>query len=59
LIETKVKGHEVVAPEEPEEPEVINLMDALRKSVAKATGSRKPVKGKAAPKKRARRKKAS
>ncbi|HEX3659113.1 MAG TPA: Ku protein [Pirellulales bacterium] len=59
LIETKVKGHEVVAPEEPEEPEVINLMDALRKSVAKATGGRKTTKRKTAPKKRARRKKAS
>jgi len=37
LIHAKVKGHEVVAPDdEEEEPEVLNLMDALRKSVADA-----------------------
>jgi DNA end-binding protein Ku len=35
LIEQKVKGHEIVAPEEEEEPEVINLMEALEKSVAR------------------------
>ena len=34
-IEAKQKGQEIVAPEE-EEPEVINLMDALRRSVARA-----------------------
>ena len=34
LIDAKVEGREVVAPEEEEEPEVINLMDALRKSLA-------------------------
>jgi DNA end-binding protein Ku len=44
LIQAKVKGHETVAPdEEDEEPEVLNLMEALRKSVADARsgGSRK------------------
>ena len=34
LIEAKVEGREIVAPpEEEEEAEVVNLMDALRKSI--------------------------
>ena len=37
-IEAKVEGRELVAPEVNEEPEVINLMDALRQSVERATG---------------------
>jgi DNA end-binding protein Ku len=44
LIEAKKKGHEVVEPEEKEEePEVINLMEALKQSVeqAKSGTSRK------------------
>jgi DNA end-binding protein Ku len=36
LIQAKVEGKEVVAPPAPEEPHVINLMDALKKSVAAA-----------------------
>jgi DNA end-binding protein Ku len=36
LIEAKVQGKEIVAPPEREEPHVINLMDALKKSVAAA-----------------------
>lgn len=36
LIEAKVEGKEVVAPPAEEETQVINLMDALRQSVAKA-----------------------
>src|SRR5206468_8517285 len=36
LIEAKVQGKEVVSPPAAEEPEVINLMDALKKSVAAA-----------------------
>src|SRR5262245_5105646 len=36
LIEAKVEGREVVAPPAAEEPHVINLMDALKKSVAAA-----------------------
>jgi DNA end-binding protein Ku len=37
LIDTKKKGHEAVAPDEAqEEPEVINLMEALTQSVAQA-----------------------
>ena len=39
-IQAKAKGHEVAAPEE-EEPEVINLMDALQRSVAEV-GSKRP-----------------
>ena len=48
LIEAKVEGKEIVAPPEREAPHVINLMDALKKSVAaaksngrKETGGRK------------------
>ena len=36
LIEAKVQGKELVSPPAAEEPEVINLMDALKKSVAAA-----------------------
>ena len=36
LIESKVEGKEIVSPPPAEEPEVINLMDALKKSVARA-----------------------
>ena len=39
LIEAKVEGKEMVAPPEREEPHVINLMDALKKSVAAAKGN--------------------
>jgi DNA end-binding protein Ku len=38
LIEAKVAGQEIVAPPIHEEAQVINLMDALRKSVAQAQG---------------------
>jgi DNA end-binding protein Ku len=34
LIDAKVHGHEIVAPEEEEEPKVLNLMDALKKSLS-------------------------
>lgn len=41
LIKAKVAGRDIVAPQEPEEtPEVINLMDALKRSVA-ATQSKR------------------
>lgn len=36
LIQLKIDGEEIVQPEEPEEPKIINLMDALKKSVAEA-----------------------
>lgn len=44
LIQTKVDGEELVAVPDAEEPKIINLMDALKKSVAQAqlgSGSKK------------------
>ena len=38
LVEAKVEGKELVTPPETEEPQVINLMDALKRSVAAAQG---------------------
>ncbi len=47
LIEAKVEGKEIFAVATPEEPEVLNLLDALKESVAKAqetpTGKRAAV----------------
>jgi DNA end-binding protein Ku len=42
LIEAKVEGKELVTPPPTEEPQVINLMDALKKSVAAAQDGGKP-----------------
>ncbi len=36
LIEAKVEGEQVVLAPDPEEPQILNLMDALKKSVAEA-----------------------
>jgi DNA end-binding protein Ku len=36
LIQMKIDGQEVVAAPDPEEPKILNLMDALKKSVAQA-----------------------
>jgi DNA end-binding protein Ku len=56
LLEAKLAGHEIEAPEEVEATPVVDLMDALRASVA-AASSKKPKaageKKKAAPRKRA------
>ncbi len=41
LIEAKVEGREIVGPQIDEQAPVINLMDALRKSVAQAGGRSK------------------
>ncbi|MEE8141790.1 MAG: Ku protein [Planctomycetota bacterium] len=38
IIEAKIQGQEIVAVPDPEEPKVINLMEALKKSVAQARG---------------------
>lgn len=38
LIDAKIAGREVVTPEPEEEPEVINLMDALKKSMKQVGG---------------------
>ena len=44
LIELKIKGQEVVAPPEEAAPQVINLMEALQKSLAEAKKAAKPPK---------------
>ena len=49
LIESKVAGEEVVAPAVQEQPHIINLMDALRASVASAQ-KEEPAEGKPAKK---------
>ena len=57
LIEAKVEGKELVAPPEQEHPQIINLMDALKQSVAKVqkeTGAEAKPPKKMAPSKRAR-----
>jgi DNA end-binding protein Ku len=41
LIDAKIEGRELVAPKEEEEPEVVNFMDALRKSMQRAPKERK------------------
>ncbi|MCZ6596620.1 MAG: Ku protein, partial [Planctomycetota bacterium] len=43
LIKMKIDGEEVVSAPEPEEPKIINLMDALKKSVAEAQSAGKKV----------------
>ena len=52
LIQMKIDGKEVVQVPSPEEPKIINLMEALKKSVAKAQAAGN---GKSAPSKRAKR----
>jgi DNA end-binding protein Ku len=42
LIEAKIGGRELVVPEEEEEPEVVNFMDALRKSMQRPSKERRP-----------------
>lgn len=50
LIEAKVEGKELVSPQATREPQIINLMDALKESVkrAKPSGRRAPVAAKKA-----------
>ena len=58
LIQMKVDGQEIVSAPDPEEPKIINLMDALKKSVAEASHKMAPsVKKKASGKKKSTRKK--
>ncbi|HEY8004160.1 MAG TPA: Ku protein, partial [Phenylobacterium sp.] len=38
LIKEKEKGHTIKAPEEPKEAEVIDLMDALKRSLGQSAG---------------------
>jgi DNA end-binding protein Ku len=56
LIQSKVEGREIVQVPEPDEPQIINLMEALRASVARAQGdgapateAKKPARKKMAP----------
>ena len=54
MIEAKIKGREIITPEEVEErPKVVNLMDALRKSLDEASrGKKRPAKAPAPAKRR-------
>lgn len=53
LVEAKVAGKEIVSQPQHEEVQVINLMDALRQSVAKATGGKPEKVGSKPPRKMA------
>ena len=45
IIEAKIAGEEIVAPQVETPPKVVNLMDALKKSLdAVSTGKKKPAK---------------
>jgi DNA end-binding protein Ku len=54
MVDAKIKGREIISTEEPvERPKVVNLMDALRKSLDEASRAKKrPAKAPAAPKRR-------
>ena len=51
LIEAKVQGQELVAAPDPEEPKIVNLMEALKESVARAQAEMAPAATKSAKKK--------
>ena len=54
LLEAKLEGHEIEVPEEPEPAQVVDLMEALKASVAAASAKQDDApKKKAAPRKRA------
>jgi DNA end-binding protein Ku len=54
LLEAKLEGHEIEIPEEPEPAQVVDLMEALKASVAAASAKQDDApKKKAAPRKRA------
>ncbi len=52
LIQMKVDGEEIVQVADPEEPKIINLMEALKESVARATSGDGATKKKMAPSKK-------
>jgi DNA end-binding protein Ku len=53
MLEAKLAGEEIVAPEQPKEAPVVDLMQALKESVAQAQKQKAPAKKPAARKKRA------
>ena len=57
IIDAKIEGREVVTQEVEEPPKVVNLMEALRKSLDTISAKKKPARKKAAKKKAAKRKK--
>lgn len=57
LIRKKVEGEEIVQVPDREEPVILNLMDALKKSVAEAQAGRKMAPSEKQPRKQARKKK--
>ncbi len=60
LVQRKAKGHAIEAPEPLEQPSnVINLLDALRESIKRDSGSRRGATRKAARKQKTRRRKAA
>ena len=60
LVQRKARGHAIEAPEPPERPSnVINLMDALRESIKRDSGSRRGATRKAARKQKTRSRKAA
>jgi DNA end-binding protein Ku len=62
LIDAKVAGREIVSPAEPEQAPVINLMDALKRSLARTSSKSKPAAGakrRSAPKAKSKRRRAS
>ena len=53
MLEAKLAGEEIVAPEQPAPAPVVDLMEALKESVAQAQKEKAPAKKPAARKKRA------
>ncbi|MDB5435040.1 MAG: putative ATP-dependent ligase protein [Phenylobacterium sp.] len=52
LIKEKEKGHTIKAPEEPKEAEVIDLMEALKRSLGQSGGERRKAPSRAGPAKK-------
>jgi DNA end-binding protein Ku len=48
LVDAKVQGKKIVAPDEDEEPQVVNLMDALKRSISQTSGGSHRTNGRSA-----------